>query len=384
MDIAVSLFTYNRSYHTKMVLSSLKHSTILPSKLYVFQDGLRPGDDITEWKKVNMLIHAIDWCDTEVLVSVENKGLAHSVLSGVNYAFKESDAVIVLEDDCVPTSNFISYMYQCFEKYKNNEKVYSVSGYSWPIEVKRNQYDIYSCGRISSWGWGTWKDKWKVYNKDYESIRMMKQSETLSRNLAMWGQDLEEIVVGNVRGVCDSWAVFWALSVIAKGGVCLIPFDSFIRNIGMDGSGVHCGITEEFEVDCIDGQKKTFCLPDEIGEPSNETEYAFASFLGSYTAANRDQDKPKVLVYGVGGFFLKNERKINEDYYIERFVDIHKRGYFSGKQILKPHDILNYHFERILIMLQDEKESKDIAGSLVQIYGIPKEKIILGCIKYSV
>ena len=40
---------------------------------------------------------------------------------------------------------------QCFDKYAEQEEVYSVSGYSWPIILPENEYDVYGCGRISSW-----------------------------------------------------------------------------------------------------------------------------------------------------------------------------------------------------------------------------------------
>ena len=383
MDIAVSLFTYNRSYHTKMVLSSLKRSTILPSKLYLFQDGLRVGDDIYEWEKVNALIQEVHWCDTEVVVSSFNRGLANSIISGINYMFREGDidAVIILEDDCVPTTNFISYMYQCFEKYKSDKDVYTVSGYSYPIVLEKNQYDVYACGRISSWGWGTWKDRWEVFTKDYEIIRRIKQDAVASRNLAIWGRDLEETLVGNVRGICDSWAVFWALNVIERKGICIMPYKSFIRNIGMDGSGVHCGITNQFEVECIDENKEKFNLPEKINI-MHMTEQAFAPFLGSYTATNCNEEKAKILVYGVGNFYLKYEDRINEEYYIEKFVDMNKKGYFEGKKIIKPKEISECYFDKILIMIQNGKEAEDIADFLMINYNISKGKIELGSKKY--
>lgn len=384
MNIVVALFTYNRSYHTKMVLSSLKRNTILPSKLYLFQDGLRQEDDICEWEKVNADIKKIDWCDSEVIVSSYNKGLAKSVVSGINYLFEAHavDAVIALEDDCVPTANFISYMYQCFEKYRYDNNVYCISGYSYPIVLKKEQYDVYACGRISSWGWGTWKDKWKAFKKDYEIIKRMKQDAVSSRNLAIWGQDLEETLVGNVRGICDSWAVFWALNVIEKRGVCIIPYESFIRNIGMDGSGVHCGITEQFDVECIDENKEEFSLPDEAGI-IYETEQAFAPFLGSYTATNRNRDKTRILVYGVGNYYLRYEERINREYYIEKFVDMNKKGFFEGKKIIKPKEISRCSFEKILIMIQSESEACNILNELVKKYYVLEEKIELGCKKYS-
>lgn len=382
MNIVVALFTYNRSYHTKMVLSSLKRNTILPSKLYLFQDGLRQEDDICEWKKVNEDIQKVDWCDTEVIISSYNKGLADSIVSGINYVFRDYDAVIVLEDDCVPTPNYIDFMTQCFEKYVNDERIYSVSGYSYPFALNKGQYDIYGCGRISSWGWGTWKDRWNIYRKDYELVKKMKRDKIASKILATWGRDLEEMLVGNVRGTCDSWAVFWALNVISKGGICINPYESLIQNIGLDGSGTHCGITNQYDVSCMDEKKCIFSLPDVV-TILDETVEAFAPLFGSYTAINTSKNKERILVYGVGNYFLKNEKPLNQDYYIEKFVDRYKNGYYAGKEIISPNELRHFSFEKIVVMIQDENESVKVVRDLTMQYGISRDKIELGTARYS-
>ncbi len=377
MKVATLLFTYKRSYHTERVVDSLKNNTILPSKLFVFQDGLKDKEDVFEWNKVNSFIKKIDWCDKEIIVSKTNQGLANSILSGINYVFREYDAVIVLEDDCVPAANFINFMYQCFEKYKNTHQIYSVSGYAYPIEIKKDNYDIYGCGRISSWGWGTWKDRWIVYKKDYEFIKKMKQEKMASKNLAIWGKDLEEMLVGNVRGICDSWAVFWALTVISKGGICINPYESLIENIGLDGSGVHCRATDKFDVKIDTRRKKEFNLPEQIGF-LNETMEAFAPLYGSYTAISYDNEsKERILIYGMGRFFMRNEKEINERYNIEAIVDQMKQGWFAGKKIIKPEDIKKYIFNKILIMIYDIQECIKIVNWLIT-KGIDNEQILLG------
>ena len=384
MKIATLLFTYHRSYHTGQVISALKRSSIHPQKLFVFQDGLKPGDDGAQWREVNNLINGIDWCDKEVIIAEYNKGLANSIVAGINYAFRGYDAVIVLEDDCVPTVNFIDFMQQCFDKYKDKKDVYSVSGYSWPITLEKTEYDVYGCGRISSWGWGPWKDRWCSYEKDYELASKMKKDKNASENLALWGMDLEDTLVGNVRGICDSWAVFWALNVIAKKGICINPYESFIRNIGMDGTGVHCGVTDQFEVKCIDEKKHDFCLPDNIGF-LNETIKAFIPLHGSYTALNRQTaDRSRVLVYGLGNFYLKNEKQISHEYYVDKFIDRSKKGYFAGKEIIKLRQLEQCSFDKIIIMLQDEKENNKVAYDISKNYGVPEENIISGISKYDV
>lgn len=118
MNIATVLFTYSRPEHTKRVLESLSKNTILPDKLYIFHDGIKSTTNVEDWEKVENVIRAVDWCDCDVITSDKNKGLADSVVFGINYAFEKHDAVIVLEDDCVTHRLFIDYMVTSLIKYK--------------------------------------------------------------------------------------------------------------------------------------------------------------------------------------------------------------------------------------------------------------------------
>ncbi|WP_300565874.1 FkbM family methyltransferase [uncultured Acetatifactor sp.] len=385
MKIATLLFTYNRSRHTGQVIESLKNNTVLPEKLIVFQDGVRQDEDAEEWQKVNRLIHDIDWCEKEVIVSEYNKGLAESIVSGVDYAFKENDAVIVLEDDCVAAPNFIRFMEQCFERYETEKSVFSVSGYSWPIELGDAESDIYFCGRTSSWGWGTWRDRWRQYEKDYSLYKRLKMDRESSERLATWGNDIEQTVIGNVTGVTDSWGLFWVMKAIEKNALCINPYKSLIRNIGMDGSGVHCGITDGYDVEQDNFVKDSYELADKI-ELTAEVKEAFAGLFGSYTAVNSySEDKEKIIVYGLGNFFISNEKSINENYFIECFIDNLKTGYYAGKKIFKAKEIGRIgDISKILIMIQDINECMKVCKELVGKYGIAIEKIELGCQYYGI
>lgn len=376
MDIGIIVFAYNRSKHLTEVLDGLKKNLDV-TKVHIFHDGLKCEEHRLEWERTRAVIEGVDWCEVEYHPSLHNKGLAKSIVDGINMVFEENDAVIVLEDDCVPSPNFISFMTQCFVKYQDNKRVYSISGYSFPIELRKDDYDVYGCGRISSWGWGTWKDRWEVYEKDYELVKKMKQEENASKCLAMWGRDLENILVGNVRGNCDSWAVFWALNVISREGICINPYESLIKNIGTDGSGVHCGITDRFEVKCMNEDIKEFVFPDNI-DFLHETKVAFASLYGSYAAvSSEDETKGNILVYGVGNFYIKNEKKITEKYNIKAYIDKGKRGWFAGKKIIKLDEIKNYIYDYIVIMLQNLQECGNVTKELMKC-GIDSEKIILG------
>lgn len=239
MNIAVILFTYNRPRHTKQVLDALSRNTILPDRLYIFQDGPKIPTDKKEWEAVGSMIKAVSWCNVEIVISEENKGLANSVKSGVSKVLQLYDSVIILEDDCVPHPQFMEYMIKALEKYEPYKEVYHIGASSEPVEVEENGTDAYFMGRINSCGWGTWKDRWEQFSNDYTMIAQIKKNDHLYEWFKLWGEDTEACVFGNIDGTTDSWAAFWALTVIMKKGYCLAPYESFITNIGFDNSGVH-------------------------------------------------------------------------------------------------------------------------------------------------
>lgn len=244
MKIGTIIFAYHRSDHIRKVIDALSENRVLPEKLYIFQDGIKESTNVKEWKKVNHFIQNIGWCETNVQISGTNKGLAKSIIEGVNYVLQECDAVIVLEDDCVPHPQFMEYMVKALEKYENKKEVYHIGASAEPANPVENGTDAYFLGRINSHGWGTWKDRWEKFSNDYTMIGRIKADKELSGWLSLWGEDLESHVIGNVYGKTNSWAAFWALTVIMRKGFCMSPYESLIHNIGFDGSGVHCGVAE--------------------------------------------------------------------------------------------------------------------------------------------
>ena len=47
-----------------------------------------------------------------------------------------------------------------------------------------------------------------------------------------------------IEGKIDSWAIRWDASMLINGKYCLHPTIPLVKNIGFDGSGVHCDIND--------------------------------------------------------------------------------------------------------------------------------------------
>jgi hypothetical protein len=249
-DTGIALFVYKRPEHTRRVLGGLRRNDV--DELYVFADGPKDGDDVDRIQAVREFVHSIDWCETHVIERDTNWGLADNTIDGINRVFEDHDRIIVLEDDDVPTPDFVDFMHQCFEEYESDDHVMSVTGYCPPLSLPEDYpYDVFFTYRDTTWGWGTWKDAWDRYERKPEEMRRQLADDPgeVRSELRKAGHDLFPILEAQLAGETDSWSVWWALAIIEYGGICVNPVESRIRNIGHDGSGVHCNDTDKYDVD---------------------------------------------------------------------------------------------------------------------------------------
>jgi hypothetical protein len=245
----IAVFAYNRPDHLKRVLSGLQRNNV--RHLYLFSDGAKDSQDNKQVSDVRKIIDQIEWCRTTVTARDHNIGLAESLTSGIERVFEDHERIIVLEDDCVPAPNFISFINTALERYADDERVMNVNGYSPPIEVPDNYpYDIYFTYRSSSWGWGTWRSAWEHFEQDPLTVEELERKKNkLKRITDKAGKDLYPMMCDQLEDSIDSWAVWWSFAIAANDGLCVNPIDSKVRNIGHDGTGTHTGKSNKYEVD---------------------------------------------------------------------------------------------------------------------------------------
>lgn len=241
-DLApIILFTYNRPWHTRQTVEALLKNTLAKqSNIIVYSDAPKDQSAIDLVNQVREYIKDIKgFKSIRIVERSENWGLAKSIISGVTEVIEEYGTVIVLEDDIVTSPAFLSFMNQALNYYKNNKKVWHVSGWSYPIE-NISEEDVYFWRVMNCWGWATWQDKWKYFQKDTDylidnfSKKMIKDFD-LDNSGIFWPQILD-----NKQGTIDTWAIYWYATIFLNQGLCLNSTQSYVRNIGLDGSGENC------------------------------------------------------------------------------------------------------------------------------------------------
>lgn len=96
----------------------------------------------------------------------ENWGQGKNVKDLRNRIRGKYDRYIMTEDDNEFSPNFLQYMNQCLEKYKDDRKVSSICGYSymeWENKLRNYQFNALPIHGYCAWGVGAWFAKSDAY-----------------------------------------------------------------------------------------------------------------------------------------------------------------------------------------------------------------------------
>jgi hypothetical protein len=263
-DTGVGLLVYNRPEHTRKVLDGLKENDI--DHLYVFADGPDENADREKISATREVVRDIEFCEVELYEADNNLGLQNSWKRAYDTIFELHEKAIMLEDDCVPSNDFIHYMQSCLDRYESEERVMNVHGYTPPIDIPSSyEYDVYFTWRSGSWGQGTWKSAWEELDRDPAILSHIKQDSTLRQRVERAGWDLVPMLKKELNDEIDSIGVWWSLTLVMNNGVSVNPVESRIMNIGHDGSGTHSSSTDRFKTDMkLNRDREELSFPPEI------------------------------------------------------------------------------------------------------------------------
>lgn len=257
-------FAFNRLEALRNTISSLStNDEAKDSELFVFVDGPR-AHKVGEDEKINDVQEYVKtikgFKSLNYRFSDTNKGLGPSIIAGVTEIIEKYGKAIIIEDDLIVTSNFLSFINQGLEKYKDCDDVFSICGYTNKIRLpKEYTANSYFCVRSSSWGWATWADRWNTIDwelKDWESYRK------LSHDFNKWGgSDCWSMLNKWHKGVNQSWAIRFCFTQFLQNKITLFPTMSLVKNNGFDGNGTNCKSWSRFKHELDKSGKKDFSWP---------------------------------------------------------------------------------------------------------------------------
>lgn len=240
----IALFTYARVDHTKKTLAALQRNNLADqSELYIFSDAPKNAAAAPAVAAVRSYLRTVTgFKRIEIIERSHNFGLADSIVDGVTHLITTHGRVIVLEDDIVTASSFLSFMNQALTVYQHNSTVMHVSGYFFPItQTEATELPpTFFYNQTSCWGWGTWARAWAQYRSDAKTLLTDITERGRLRTFDMDNRfRFSSTLRANAEGRQKTWAIKWHASVFLANGLCLHPRFSLTQNIGHDGSGTH-------------------------------------------------------------------------------------------------------------------------------------------------
>ena len=275
----IALFVYNRPQHTERTLKFLKQNELAAdSRLFIFSDGAKTPADEQAVAEVRELLKNIDgFKSVEVIERKENMGLANSIISGVSRLVADYKQVIVLEDDLITSPYTLTYFNEALERYRNEERVMHIGAYMYNLK-DHNLPETFFYRAATSWGWATWERAWRHFEPNVDTLISQfsvqkKYDFSIENTMNFWKQ-----IQDYKNGKNNSWAIRWYASIFLRGGLTLNPAHSLVNNIGHDGSGIHSGINDIFNV--IINPKAITKFPSELKE-NPEAYAAIKGFLAN-------------------------------------------------------------------------------------------------------
>ncbi|MBN2531050.1 MAG: sugar transferase [Deltaproteobacteria bacterium] len=261
MVAPICLFVFNRPEKTQATLSALKKNDLADeSDLFIFCDGPRDTRDNKKIRETRKYVQQINGFKSVTIQESEtNIGLANSIIKGVSQTIEKYGNVITLEDDLISSTNFLLFMNEALDFFQSNSRIFSISGYTPDLSSLHNySKDFYLGYRASSWGWGTWKNRWGNVDwtiSDYPSFK-----NNLRRNIQFMrgGSDLPQMLYNQMHGIIDSWAIRWCYSQFVQNQLTVFPSKSKINNVGFGEDSTHTRCIKGFNTPLDSGEQKHF------------------------------------------------------------------------------------------------------------------------------
>jgi len=258
----VVIFVYARPEHTKQTIESLANNSLVDeTEVYIYSDAAKNDKAQPCVKQVREYIDTMAqrnlFKSLHIIKAETNKGLASSVISGVTEIIEQYGKVIVVEDDLVSAPDFIQYMNDALNYYEEDNRIWSICGYTFKMNIPAEyNHDVYLSYRGGSWGWATWRDRWGKVDWKVTDYPLFKKNKKFRARFNLGGRDMANMLDRQMQGMIDSWAIRWCYAQSKLDMLTVYPVVSRIRNIGLDGTGTHSGISSKYDAIIGDGNNR--------------------------------------------------------------------------------------------------------------------------------
>lgn len=247
----IGLSTYSRLAHLKETVQALKKNQLADeSELYIFSDAPKPGDE-EKVTAVREYLRTIDgFKAVHIVERTENNRVANN-RGGMKSLLDQFGKVIFLEEDVVTAPAFLNFMNAALIRYKDDKRVFSITGWcpNFGNSLPLKKGSTFFVPRFCGWGMGIWKDRYDTIREiRVDDIKALQRDrDSMERINKQMGSDIFAMLQAEAIGKINALDIRCCYHQAITGELSLYPYPSLVRNIGLDGSGEHCG-TEFCEI----------------------------------------------------------------------------------------------------------------------------------------
>lgn len=251
LETPVAFFIFNRPDTTRRVFEEI--AKVEPRQLLIVADGPRsdrPGEE-ARCAQARAIVEQISWdCNVLRNYSDTNLGCKQRVSSGLNWVFDQCEDAIILEDDCLPHASFFIFCSNLLSKYRDNDRIMTISGNNFQSGIQRGNGDYYFSRYQHIWGWATWRRAWKHYDVAMHDWPQLKDTTWLNQILnnlqavRYWQTIMNKCYENEI----DTWDIQWLFTCWHQDGIAIIPNYNLVANIGFGEDATHtvndlCGVS---------------------------------------------------------------------------------------------------------------------------------------------
>lgn len=257
----IAVFCYKRAAKLKASMEALlKNPECSTMEIVFFCDGHKGDKDYQGVKETRAYIDSLKgFRNIYKHYRERNISTGPNFKQGITWLCENYDQFIVVEDDLVVTPNYISYLLQGLQFYKEEKSVFCVTGFCFPIDIKGYVYDSIIYQRFCSYGWASWADRVKHVKWDKEELtHIIDTSPGFKERLNKEGHDLFRMVKKQIDGTISTWDIQMQVHVAENQFKVVYPIISKGFNIGFDQESTNTFGIDYLKTTLDNGTKRSF------------------------------------------------------------------------------------------------------------------------------
>lgn len=242
VETPVLYITFARPEYACHSFAAIKKAK--PKKLYFYSNKARSdkADEVQRNEEVRSYINQIDWeCDVKIWFRDEYVDVFTSLWGAIDWIFYNEEKAIIIEEDVVASLAFFDYVEKLIDKYKDNEKVWIISGNNAAPQYNPKGLSFFPTRWANIYGWASWRNRWWALDRKMSYWNSYKNRKEYRGYYDDWFSAWFFKIKGNnlykkMQGNYNPWDMIFNNNMRKNYGYCIIPHSNLCKDIGIIGA----------------------------------------------------------------------------------------------------------------------------------------------------